>query len=313
MSLDPAPLIELDEDPAPAGTQAFWFQGIHGVRLRAAFAPAQGKARGSVLFSPGRSEYLEKFLELARDLTAKGYNFAVIDHRGQGMSDRLLKDSQKGHVESFAHYAQDIEALHKHLGDRLSGPVFLGAHSMGGLIAADVARRGNLDLAGMALSSPMFGFKEGSAGQKFIIRAANFLGFKAKSPPGVDGGGAQSENAAATLTSDAVRFERDQKRNAINNDIHLGPPTFGWLEAAINLQENMLSPGGCDKISIPVYMATAGAEALVSNSATQQAHKQIPNAVYENIPGALHELIEEQDQYRDRFMEGFFALLESAG
>ncbi len=313
MSLDTAPLIELEEDPAPVDMQAFWFKGKKGVRLRGAFAPAQGKVRGSVLFSPGRSEYLEKFLELARDLTKRGYNFAVIDHRGQGLSGRLLKDPLKGHVKNFADYAQDLETLHTHLGERLSGPLFLGAHSMGGLIAADVARRGNLDLAGMALSSPMFGFKTGGSGLEFIIRTTNLLGFGAKSPPGVDGGGAQSKNAANILTSDTVRFARDQARNAMNEDIHMGPPTFGWLTAALNLQKKMLSPGGCNRITIPVYMATAGEEALVSNSATQQAHKQMPGAIYENIPGALHELIEEQDQYRDRFMQGFFALLEQAG
>ena len=309
MPLETAPLIELEDDPAPLGTEAFWFAGQGGVRLRAAFCPAQGSAKGSVLFSPGRSEYLEKFLELARDLTARGYNFAVIDHRGQGLSDRLLKDPLKGHVKSFTDYAVDMETLAGHLQDRLSGPLVLGAHSMGGLIAADVARRGKLDIAGMALSAPMFGFKAGGAGMEMMISVANALGFAAKSPPGIDGGGAQSENAAETLTSDKERFGRDQRRNAMNEDIHLGPPTFGWLKAALAKQKRMFKKDGFAALAMPVYLASAGKEALVSNEAIQAAHALMPNAVYENIPGALHELIEEQDQYRHRFMDGFYALL----
>jgi lysophospholipase len=313
MHLDPAPLIELEEDPAPKGTQAFWFEGKGGIRLRGAISPAQGEVRGSILFSPGRSEYLEKFLELARDLTARGYHFAVIDHRGQGLSDRLLKDPLKGHVRAFSDYSADLELMHAHLNEHLPGPLFLAAHSMGGLIAANVARRGKIALAGMALSAPMFGFKAGGKSMELLIGAANLLGFGTKSPPGVDGGGAQSENAAQTLTSDPVRFGRDQKRNALNQDIHLGPPTFGWLKAALKSQKRMFKKGGFDALDLPVYMASAGNEALVSNEAMRAAHKLMPDAVYENIPGALHELIEEQDQYRNRFMEGFYALLERAG
>ncbi len=312
MPLEPAPLIALDDDPAPKDTETFWFKGKGGVRLRAAFCPAQGDVKGSILFSPGRSEYLEKFLELARDLTARGYNFAVIDHRGQGLSDRLLKDPLMGYVKSFDDYAADLETLAGHLQDRMGGPLVLAAHSMGGLVAADVARRGKLDLAGMALSAPMFGFKAGGAGMEMMISAANALGFAAKSPPGVDGGGAQSENAADTLTSDKERFGRDQRRNAMNEDIHLGPPTFGWLKAALKTQKRMFKKGGYASLSLPVYLASAGEEALVSNDAIREAHGKMPDAVYENIPGALHELIEEQDQYRDRFMDGFYALLERA-
>ncbi|PHS28147.1 MAG: hypothetical protein COA84_02555 [Robiginitomaculum sp.] len=309
MSLDPAPLIALDDDPAPKGTETFWFEGKGKVRLRAALCPAQGNVKGSILFSPGRSEYLEKFLELARDLTARGYNFAVIDHRGQGLSDRLLKDPLMGYVKNFADYAADLETLAGHLQGRMGGPLVLAAHSMGGLIAADVARRGKLDLAGMALSAPMFGFYAGGAGMEMMISVANALGFAAKSPPGVDGGGAQSENAAQTLTSDKERFGRDQRRNAMNEDIHLGPPTFGWLKAALAKQKRMFKKGGFAALSLPIYMASAGEEALVSNEAIREAHALMPDAVYENIPGALHELIEEQDQYRDRFMDGFYALL----
>ena len=313
MGLDPAPLIALPEDPAPEGTQAFWFTGKDGVRLRALYSPAPGKTRGAMLFAPGRTEYGEKFLELARDLTARGYAFAVIDHRGQGLSERLLKDPLKGHVRDFTDYAQDLETLHGVLGSRLEGPLFLGAHSMGGLIAADVARRRRLDIAGMALSAPMFGFKAASPAMTMLVRAATALGLAKATPPGVDGGGAQSENAAAILTSDPLRFGRDVERNLLDPRIHLGPPTFGWLKAALDKQRQMFAPGGFETLDMPVYLASAGEDALVSNTAIRAAHAQMPDAVYENIPGALHELIEERDEYRNRFMDGLFALLERAG
>ncbi len=312
-TLTPAPLLSLPQDPAPDGMQSFWFEARDGTKLRAGFAPAAGTAKGSIVFSPGRTEYFEKYLELAREMTKQGYAFAVLDHRGQGMSARPLKDPLKGHVTNFRRYADDLEDMIAALGKRLPGPLFLAGHSMGGLIAADLARRHSIDFAGLILCAPMFGFKAGGAGMNGLIRMANALGFGKKSPPGVDGGGAQSPNAQDTLTSDAARFARDQERNAQNQDIHLGPPTFGWLKAALNLQKNMFGRTGYRTISIPVYLASAGEEALVSNSAIRKAFKQMPNAVYENIPGARHEIIQEVDAYRKRYLDGLKTVLKRAG
>ena len=65
---DPAPLVSIPEAPAPDG-RAEWFEGARGAKLRAGLFPAPNP-RGSVVLSTGRTEPIEKYYEVIRELTA---------------------------------------------------------------------------------------------------------------------------------------------------------------------------------------------------------------------------------------------------
>ncbi|PHR63080.1 MAG: hypothetical protein COA47_00235 [Robiginitomaculum sp.] len=309
--LEPAPLVELDDDPTPVGTKAFWFEGHGGIRLRAAICPAQGKAKGSILFSPGRSEYVEKYFEFAREMTAKGYTLAVIDHRGQGLSDRLLKNPLLGHVVDFSDYARDMECLWPLIADQMPAPRILMAHSMGGAVAMDVLRRGHLKFDKMIGCAPMLGFAGASPVMTNAIRLLSTLGLKKLSPPGLSGGGALDPEAAKILTSDPKRFDRDIRRNKQEPKLQLAGPTIGWLHAALKLFKSLQGKTGYRQIDLPISLTRAGHEALVSNSATEQACKQLPNSICQTDKDALHEIFQERDELRDTFMariDGFLKL-----
>ena len=56
----------------------------------------------------GRTEFIEKYLEFARDLHHRGVSTVLYDHCGQGDSDRQLVDRQKGYIDSFQTYVEDL-------------------------------------------------------------------------------------------------------------------------------------------------------------------------------------------------------------
>ena len=56
----------------------------------------QSELRGTVLLLNGRKEYLEKYHETICDLNDRGFAVVSFDWRGQGLSDRLLPDRNKG-------------------------------------------------------------------------------------------------------------------------------------------------------------------------------------------------------------------------
>lgn len=90
-----------------------------------------------VVISTGRIESYVKYPEVAYDLFQCGYDVMIIDHRGQGLSGRLLADSHRGHVLQFADYVSDFA----HFWQRVVQPAgyrrrFALAHSMGGAILA---------------------------------------------------------------------------------------------------------------------------------------------------------------------------------
>ncbi len=95
----PDTFIEVPGNPAPEGAEVAWIKTAGGQNVRACYAPSpKADARGTVLLCPGRTEFIEKYFEVARDLQARGFGVLIIDWPGQGLSDRLLDDPFKGHI-----------------------------------------------------------------------------------------------------------------------------------------------------------------------------------------------------------------------
>jgi lysophospholipase len=98
--------------------------------------------KGAMVIAPGRSEASPEYYETAEDFIKKGYSpVYVIDHRGQGLSPRLLKNTFKGHVGPFENYISDFDrATDAIVGDleargfEKGSPLVFTSNSMGGAI-----------------------------------------------------------------------------------------------------------------------------------------------------------------------------------
>lgn len=85
--------VNVKGNPAPDGARVVWFKGTGGRELRACAAPALSptKPRGTVIVCPGRTEFIEKYFEVGRELQKMGFAVLILDWPGQGFSERLLK------------------------------------------------------------------------------------------------------------------------------------------------------------------------------------------------------------------------------
>src|ERR1700679_2512315 len=135
-------LVSIPANPVPDNFVTGALKTPDGVTLRfARWLPPAGR-RGTVCIFQGRSEWIEKYFETVRDLRARGFAVASLDWRGQGLSDRALKDRRKGYVRNFADYDLDLETFMREvvLPD-CPPPIFAIGHSTGATVLIRAAHR----------------------------------------------------------------------------------------------------------------------------------------------------------------------------
>ena len=146
--------------------EGFWqqglfnsFEGVKCVDIHYAVFTQKNSNSPALIIVPGRSESYLKYQELAFNFYQQGYNVFIIDHRGQGLSGRLLKNPNKGYVEDFQDYVDDLHYfIESVVVKHCAAKPFLLAHSMGGAIAARFMQDSPDAIKAAVISSPMLGF-----------------------------------------------------------------------------------------------------------------------------------------------------------
>lgn len=306
-------LADLPDNPVPRGTVSGEITTSDRVRIRFARWPATSRRKkGTVLLLQGRAEFIEKYFETANDLRRRGFSVAAFDWRGQGGSQRLLKDRNKGHVDDFGDYVHDLEAVVQQvmLAD-CPPPYYLLAHSTGAAVALYHTARARTQFERMVLIAPLLGL----AGKSTFMtrRLADFLGIFGLAESYIPGGGktlVQTDPFDKNpLTSDRERYARYTSIIEARPDLGLGSPTIGWIGAAMRVAEQFESPGFPATVPMPVLMVMAGRETIVSNPAIERLSSRMKAGAHTLVPGARHELLSESDRYRDQFWAAFEAFI----
>jgi lysophospholipase len=303
--------VQIPENAVPQGAEEHWLEGRGGVKVRAMTAPstAAGPPRGSVIVAPGRTEFIEKYFEVIRELQARGFAVFCIDWRGQGLSGREVKNGQKGHLANFDDPVNDLATALKLLADRLPRPHIVLAHSMGGAITLRALQTRRLEADAAAFSAPMWGVAGLNNTAKGYVRFMTSLGAGGQFAPRVQKRWVREVFKNNTVTNDAARHERCQCLITEEPRLALAGPTLGWAAAAADVTEGFLQKEALSHVRIPILVASAGEELLVDNASHTAVVAQLPNATHMTVPGAKHEILMERDEARAQFWAAFDQLV----
>lgn len=305
-----ADFIRIENNPVPPGGEVFDFRAADGCRLRAAVFQAD-KPSGGVVLMGGRCEFIEKYFEVIRELLNRGLCVATMDWRGQGLSERLLKDPIKGHIADFAAFRSDLRQFSEEIArKRFDGPLFLLTHSMGGMPALQLLADGYALFDAAVLSAPMtqlFDKPSMSAFAGVAARTVAALGAGNLSIPG------QKEHSLAfegnILTSDPARHARFLALQERMPEAVIRAPTFGWLKAALDAVDDIHKPHRFDALKTPVLIVSAANDQLIVPTDHQLLAARSPLIECVTIKGSLHEILMERDAYRDEFWKAFDAFI----
>lgn len=309
-----APLFDLPADPVPAGAVSGYVTAEDGVRIRYARWPAHPgvPAQGTVTLFSGRTEFIEKYYEVVRELTARGFAVAMFDWRGQGGSERLLRNARKGHVADFRHYQRDLAVFVRQvLLPDCPAPHFALAHSMAGVVLLDSVLEGRRWFDRMVLVAPMLGLKLGPATGAIRRLAALLRPLFGRTY--VPGGGSRPVTrlpfAKNRVTSDARRYANTAALVEAHLELALGAPTIGWLAAAFDIMERLTTPEVMRQIRQPLLIVAAGEDRIVSNRVIEHFSSRLIAGGHVTIAGSKHEILMERDIFREQFWAAFDAFI----
>jgi lysophospholipase len=288
------------------------FVGVGEVQIHYALFKQFQKKYPTLVIVPGRSETYLKYQELVFDLYRQGYTIYIIDHRGQGLSERLLSDQKKGYVTNFQDYVDDLRYLIENiLPKTTSSKPYLLAHSMGGAIATSYMQDSPDTIKAAVISSPMLGFNSGWLSETFvkkvIVTTLIINNIFSRKPWYFFGQNDYSEKKFSSnkLSHSVCRYQRFIDLYRHNKNIQLGGVTTHWLAQSLIIQDKIFNK--IHTLKTPILLLQAGADVVVSQSAQNEFCRRLnlvqsqscPNGLPHKIEGAFHELFFEIDAYRD--------------
>ena len=262
-------------------------------------------------FAGGRGDFIEKYLEAHHHWHVRGWNVTAFDWRGQGGS---RADVAGGHLDSFDPLVADLDALIGAWRAERPGPHAAVAHSMGGhvLLRTLAERHPRLDAA--VLVAPMLALNSDplpEALARIIARAAVRIGLARRpawrQPPAPPPAGSRRQ---FFLTACPERYEDESWWVAKEPGYSLGPPSWGWIDAAYR-STAALTPEALRGVDVPVLLLGTERDRLVGAAAIRAAAAHLPRAELLMLKEAGHEILREADPVRLAALERIGRFLDA--
>lgn len=263
----------------------------------------------------GRIECTDKYQELFYDLFRQGYDIYSYDHRGQGRSDRLVKNHDIGYVEEFDDYVQDLALMVKHFSLNHYQKRYLLGHSMGGnVITRYVQTHPEHPFDAMALSAPMFGVNVPwylKPIARWVGQILTALHAEPNYAPGQKPYYAKPFDGNL-LSQSSVRYHWFRNLYDEQPELQVGGASTRWVwQGLIACKQAILMTR---QVRIPLLLLQASDDKVVANEAQVQFIKKLAKTnrtcALKIIYHARHELLFEHDNARNLALDttlDFFA------
>lgn len=244
-----------------------------GARLFITTVTPESPTRDLVIVH-GYGEHGGRYLERARRFAASGFRVTIPDMRGHGRSS-----GQRGYVRDFTEYVDDLRHVLDVLHADPQRTAILG-HSNGGLITAAYLVDAPIHVRAAVLTAPLLEIAveppawKKQAG-KLLSRVLPVVSLPSEIQPDV-------------LSHDP-KVVADYRTDPLNHHVN----NARWYTEVLRTGERVFA--GARGVTLPLLLIAAGDDRLVSTPAARRWASMVPNATYEEIDGAFHEILFERE------------------
>lgn len=280
------------------------FEGMGNIQINYAHYASNPYSKNCIVILPGRSEPIEKYAELVESLdssvTYLKYQYFLMDHRGQGSSQRMLEASDKGHIDFFENYTLDVKKfMDEVVGDYKCKNTYLLAHSMGAAIAIDFESQFPGYFKKLFLTSPMLKIQTRPYPYEIarkIVEANIILGKKNEFAPGQKPYSSERNFEKNAFTGSAARYEMTMSIGDQYPETQVGGVTNNWL-GQVMLNTPRIQKDDY-KVKVPVMVFSAGIETYSYLSEMEKFCQRITDCKYFHLKTSKHEILNDTDLNR---------------
>ncbi len=264
----------------------------------------KGATETLYVISPGRNESGLKYTEVADDIRkAKHASVLIIDHLNQGLSSHVVPGTQKVHIDDFNEYFESTEILiSKILKENLEIKKVNGvAHSMGGYILFEVAKRAKLKFENLYLSSPMLGISTRGIPKPLatwmssllsnIGFAKNYAFFQGPYDP-------KPFSLDNYNTTSKERYELSQFIYKHHPELKSAGSTFGWVNEVLSKTSHVVENLKALQ-NTKVFLFQSGKDRVVDNEIQNTVCSKLEYCELIRNEDAYHDFINERDEIRN--------------
>lgn len=256
-----------------------------GVALAGHLIKASGKAKGTVILVHGYFDHAGYFNHLINRLGTEGYNVAVYDHPGHGLSE-----GRRISTKDFAIYRDGFADFVDLVTEYLPGPYDVIAHSMGATAVIDrLLLDGQDPLRRLVLITPLIR----DATPRILLFVGYALSAAVDYFPRVAEDNSSDPDYLARVKTDPLQFR------CVST--HWSRAFLRWRKRIENCQPRAERP----------LILTAEIDTVIDN---EYGHRWMrgtfPGGRFETIPGGRHHLLNDARPIRERVMGMILAELE---
>ncbi len=222
----------------------------------------------------GYGDHSGRYRRFIDYLAGEGIGVMAFDYRGHGKAD-----GRRGYCTKWSEYVDDLEVFWARLRGTAQGkPTFLIAHSHGGLVALHWALKRPEGIKGLVLSAPLLKVAVDPPALK--VFAAKAVGLVVPWMPVPMGFGL-----------DALSRDPAWQKETGEDALYGRNATPRWFVQSTAAQGALAGRGR--ELTLPMYVVTGSADAIVSTPTTRAFFETIASAdkTYDEREGMKHEVL----------------------
>lgn len=255
------------------------------------------KSKANLIISNGRTESFILYTEVILNFVNQGFNVYALDHRGQGLSERLTGDPHLGHIDEFKQYAADLNFFIEQVVPKTQWPSYILSHSMGSAIALDYLMNYQHHIKAMVMIAPMIDIR--LPAPKWLILSLTKMRLAYYDAPHYILLGTpyyEEDFQDNRITHDEIRYNRYLQAYRDHPQAQLGSPSNEWLRESLEQTDSLFE--NIKNLTTPCLILQAEKEQIVSNKAQNALAAVSPAVTLKIIHEAQHQILLERDAVR---------------